>query len=428
VTRSATLYDRVPYRTFPRRQLHPDRLAAVAALFGMNPAPVTRCRVLEIGCGNGGNLLPLAYHLPGSRFVGIDLARIAIRAARVAARDLALNNVELRAADLRMLGRADGRFDYILAHGLYSWIPPEVRDCLLAVCRACLAPQGVALVSYNTFPGRYPRHARRGMMLYATRAIADPKRRLRAARRFLKEQGAPEADLPDDVLFHDDLAPINDPVWFHEFAAHAARHRLQYLGDADLHEMFDAKGRLQTLEGEQLLDFRKNRAFRQTLLCREEVPLRRKIGAASMDRFLFSENPHGQHLRGAESVAQALHDAAPLPVAFEELLPYTGGKAALREILWVFLRAGCVDLHVHDFPCQETVTSRPRASRLARYQAARGNLAINACHIPVSLDQATRRLLALLDGTRTRDELARATRSEPDGRLAWMAQMGLLEG
>jgi hypothetical protein len=166
----------------------------------------------------------------------------------------------------------------------------------------------------------------------------------------------------------------------------------------------------------------------------------RKLNAARMDRFLFSENPHGRLLKGGESVAQALHDAAPLPLPFGELLPYAAGKQALREILWVFLRTGCVDIHVHDFPCEESVTARPRASLLARYQAARGNLATNACHIPVSLDEIARRLLMLLDGTRTHDELARALSSQSDappvreihrwlpGSLAWLAQMALLEG
>ena len=91
------------------------------------------------------------------------------------ARDLGLRNVELRAADLRTIGEADGKFDYIVAHGVYSWVPVEVRDALLAVCRARLSPQGVAYISYNVFPGRYPRHALRQMLLHETRGIADPR-------------------------------------------------------------------------------------------------------------------------------------------------------------------------------------------------------------------------------------------------------------
>jgi len=404
-------YDVVPYRTFPRRQTHPDRLAALATLFGMSPKPVTRCRMLEIGCGNGGNLIPLAYHLPESEFVGVDLARGAIAAGRRMARDLGLRNVDLRAADLRTIGEADGKFDYIMAHGVYSWVPAEVRDALLAVCRARLSPQGVAYISYNVFPGRYPRHALRQMLLHETRGIADPRRRLAAARRF------PEtAALPDDVLFHDDLAAVNEPSWFHEFLEHAGRHRLQFLGEADPHEMFDPRGRLQDTEGEQREDCRKQRSFRQTLLCHARVPLRRKVTAAQMDGFLFSENPHGHRLSGGEAVAQALHDAAPLPVAFEELIPYAGGRRALREILFALLRAGCVDLHVHDFPCEESSAECPRASALARYQAATSDMVTNACHVLVKLDARQRRVIQRLDGT----QRCRADMGQ------WFAQMGLL--
>jgi SAM-dependent methyltransferase len=404
-------YDVVPYRTFPRRQTHPDRLAAIATLFGMSPAPVTRCRMLEIGCGSGGNLIPLAYYLPESQFVGVDLAHGAIAAGRKMTRDLRLRNVEFRAAHLRTIGEADGKFDYIVAHGVYSWVPAAVRDALLAVCRARIAPRGVAYISYNVFPGRYPRHALRQMLLYATRGIADPRRRIAAARKF-----AETAALPDDMLFHDDLAPVNEPSWFHEFVEHAAHHGLQFLGEADPHEMFDPRGRLQDLEGEQREDWRKQRSFRQTLLCRAEVPLRRSAKPAQMDGFLFSENPHGHRVSGGEAVAQALHDAAPLPATFEELIPYAGGRRALREILYALLRAGCADLHVHDFPCEEVAAERPRASALARYQARTSDLVTNACHVLVRLDPRMRRLVRALDGTR---------RCPPDVG-AWLAQMGLL--
>jgi SAM-dependent methyltransferase len=377
----------------------------------MTPAPVTRCRFLEIGCGSGGNLIPMAYHLPESQFVGVDLARTAIAAARKSAHDLRLRNIELRASDLRNLG--EGKFDYIVAHGVYSWVPAPVRDALLAVCRARLAPQGVAYVSYNVFPGRYPRHALREMLRWTLRGVADPRKRIAEARRFSET-----ADLPDDVLFHDDLAAVNDPSWFHEFTSHAERHRLQFLGEADPHEMFDPRGRLQDVEGEQREDWRKQRSFRQTLLCRGEVKLQRRVTAAAMDGFLFSENPHGHRVSGGEAVAQALHDAAPLPVAFDELIPYAGGRRALREILYAFLRAGCADIHVHDFPCEESAGERPRASRLARYQAAGSDVVTNACHVLVRLDARTRRVMLGLDGTRRC----------PAEVGAWLAQMGLLEG
>jgi SAM-dependent methyltransferase len=445
-------YDQVSYRSFPRRQTHPDRLAAIARFFGMTPAPVTACRVLEIGCGNGANLIPLAYHLPESRFTGIDLAAAPIAAGCTMARDLGLSNIDLRVADLCELGAEMGEFDYIFAHGLYSWIPVDVRDRLLAVCRERLAPEGVAFVSYNVYPGRYPRQMIREILLYHTRLVEDPAERIAEARRLLEQLDHPEAkslmEQGDDSLFHDDLAPINDPVWFREFAAHAQRHGLQYLGEADSHKTFDPAMPLvsaaEVIEREQYVDFLKLRRFRQTLLCRGQVALDRAAGAERMDEFLFSENKGGQRISSSEgaveAVLQALHDTAPLPVGFEELIPYAGEAGLLREVLFALLRAGYVNLHVHDFPCQETVTERPRASRLARYQAAGEGNVTSACHIPVELDVIARHLVRLLDGTRTHEEIASElagiegapgledVRRYLPGSLDWLARMALLEG
>ena len=454
-------YDQVAYRTFPRRQTHPDRLAAIARFFGMKPAPVTACRVLEIGCGNGANLIPLAYHLPDSRFTGIDLAVGPVATARAMAGDLAIHNIDLRAGDLRSLSAQDGEFDYIFAHGLYSWVPAAVRDRLLAVCRERLAPGGVAFVSYNVYPGRYPRQMIREILLYHTRAVMNPAERIAEARRLLGQLDHPEArsllEHGDDSLFHDDLAPINDPVWFREFAAHAQRHGLQYLGEADSHHTFDpamaqAGGNAEDLIAtEQYVDFLTLRPFRQTLLCRAEIALDRAAAAARMDEFLFSENKRARRIRdykragifddrAVEAVAQALHDTAPLPARFEELIPYAGSVELLREILFALLTAGCVNLHVHDFACQETVTERPRSSRLARYQAASGGNVTNACHIPVELDPIACHLVRLLDGTRTHAQIARKltaieyapsleeVRRYLPNSLDWLARMALLEG
>ena len=440
----------------PRPQTHPDRLAAMARLFGMKPAPVTACRVLELGCGDGANLIPQAYYLPQSHFVGVDLAEAPIAAGSAMAAELGLSNISLRAADLRDLGPDEGEFDYIFAHGLYSWIPADVRDRLLAVCRERLAPQGVAFVSYNVYPGRYSRQMIREILLHHTRAIEDPAERIAAARRLLPQIEHEEAqhvmEHGDDGLFHDDLAPINDPVWFHEFAAHARRHGLQYLAEAQAHKTFDpareqaGENTADVIEREQYVDFRKLRRFRETLLCHEGIALDRAIGPERMNEFLFSEYQRAQQISGeqgvqaVEAVVQALHDTGQLPVQFQELIPYAGNAELLGQILFALLVAGCANLHVHDFACQETVTERPRASHLARYQVDLGSAVTSACHIPVELDAIARQLVRLLDGTRTHEEIARElaeidgapsledVRRHLPGSLEWLAGMGLLEG
>jgi SAM-dependent methyltransferase len=416
-------YDSVPYLTRPRNETHPDRLAAIATLFGMSPAPVACCRVLEIGCGDGGNVVPLAYGLPQSRVTGVDLATVAISSARRMAADLNLENIHLVAGDLREIGPEYGEFDYIMAHGVYSWVPADARGALLRVCAARLAPQGVAFISYNTYPGRHVRQMLREMMLYHTRNTADPARRMERARSFLQTlaegrlappawRGLLEEEtrllLEKDAgsFWHDDLAEVNAPVYFHEFAAHAAAHGLEYLGEADAHLMFDPRRPAgdepdDPIEREQQLDFLRCRRFRQTLLCRSGIVLDRDPGAGRMSRFLFAapalrladgqiEGLNGTRIAPGhaelEAVVGALGDSYPLPLAFDDLLPYGGGPQALAEILWALARSGFATFHVHDFPCEETVSARPRASALARWQAARSSQVCSACHTPIELE------------------------------------------
>lgn len=61
---------------------HPNRLAVIGMLFGIRPAPVDRCRVLDLGCAQGGNLIPMAFNFPHSEFVGIDLSSSQIAAGK----------------------------------------------------------------------------------------------------------------------------------------------------------------------------------------------------------------------------------------------------------------------------------------------------------------------------------------------------------
>src|SRR5258708_28374425 len=107
----------------------------MAALVGMKAAPGTRCRVLELGCARGGNIIPMALARPDSRFVGIDLSPRQIADALAVVRQLGLANVELRDIDILQVGKDFGTFDYILCHGVYSWVPPQVQERIMEVCR-----------------------------------------------------------------------------------------------------------------------------------------------------------------------------------------------------------------------------------------------------------------------------------------------------
>lgn len=306
-------YDVLPYgdRTFPRT--HPDLLATVATLFGMAPAAPAACRVLELGCAGGANLIAMAEDLPGAHFVGIDLSTRQVETGEERVRAKGLTNVELRALSILDVGEDFGRFDYIICHGVYSWVPAEVRDKILAVCSANLAPHGVAYVSHNCYPGWHSWGIVREMMAFHARQADDLAGRLRLAREWLQFAGdsvdepggilgqivRSESELlaraPDDYLYHEHLDAVNHPVYFHEFVGHAAAHGLQYLWEAHVGELGttlrpEVREAIRGLSGDlvvqqQYLDFLIHNRFRCSLLCHGDVALDRTIPPERMTAF-----------------------------------------------------------------------------------------------------------------------------------------------
>ena len=317
-------YDTVPYTSFPYAQTHPDQLCTIGRLFGMSPAHPTFCRVLELGCAAGGNLLPMAEQLPGSEFVGIDLSQRQIEEGRENIEKLGISNLRLVHADILEPEQAFGMFDYIICHGVYSWVSREIQDRILSICRDHLNPHGIGYISYNTYPGWHLRESVRRMFRYHASRFSTPEERVAASRELLdflvnqlKGSEEPYAlmldkefmilrDRGDDYLFHEHLESVNAPCYFNEFAEHIEEFDLQYLGDADLSSML---GREMTEEArktvdritsdiiqmEQYFDFLRNRQFRMSLVCRNSIPLKRTLDGTSVKdlRFLLqpSEKP-----------------------------------------------------------------------------------------------------------------------------------------
>ena len=190
-------YDAVAYAAQSNALSHPGHLATVATLFGLAPPEVATCRVLEVGCSDGANLLPMAAALPHAQFVGCDLSGSAIADARRAAQELGLANVTFLQQDLATLTDDPGTFDYIIAHGVYSWVPAPVRDALLALAARRLARNGALFVSYNVYPGCHVREAAWQILHYHVDRIADPRGQLDAARAFaalLAEPGVTQTE------------------------------------------------------------------------------------------------------------------------------------------------------------------------------------------------------------------------------------------
>ena len=292
-------YDKFAYPSAVYSQTHPERLAVIATLMGVRPVSIERARVLELGCGDGNNVITMACTLPGSNFLGIDLAVEPIRRGQELIADLGLKNVVLRQMNVLEALPDLGTFDYIIAHGLYSWVPGPVREKILALCREHLSEYGVAYISYNAYPGCHLREATRRMMQFHIPRSSEPQEQVRQARVFLKFlaeakskpghwQGVVQNQFErlekynDGGFFHDDLSPVYQPFYFYEFMEAAARHQLKFLGESDLCDMQpdglteEALQIVRKMESvnliarEQYLDFISGRGFRQTLLCRQE--------------------------------------------------------------------------------------------------------------------------------------------------------------
>lgn len=489
---SPSSYDEVPYPSVPFVQSHPDRLATLARVFGLTPppAPVATCRVLELGCAGGENLLPLGLAHPEAEFWGIDLSQRQVASAAEAIARLGLRNVRVQQMDLMDFPADSGTFDYIIAHGVYSWVPAPVRDKLLEIYRRHLRPHGVGYVSYNVYPGWRLRSVVRDVLTYHVRHLPDPPQRIRQAHAFLQflVQAIPEAiasygnvfrhalsSLEDEGamaarLYHDFLEPDNEPVYFHQFVAQAARHGLQFLAEADIEEMqvvrfpppvvavLDKLGD-DVLEREQYLDFLKNRPFRQTLLCHQEAQLDRQIRPERLAGLEVAADikcaPDNADFRttqpfkfcsrdGVEGVtdhpitkaallhlseiwpASLLFDELPA-VARQRLVPdrlvvqpaaeYARDSQQLAENLLHLYTAGTLELHACPTALVTQVSERPRASPWARFQIARDRPVTNLRHHGVKLSDVHRHLVWLMDGTRTHQQLLEdlAQRVETEG-------------
>src|SRR5215470_14456784 len=125
---AASDYDALPYRSTPYTHTQPAHLAAIAMLLGMAPPPADKARVLELGCASGGNIIPLAARYPHARFVGIDLSLRHVEDGQRAITHLGLQNIEIRHGNIGDLSIVGPQFDYVVCHGVFSWVPRTVQD------------------------------------------------------------------------------------------------------------------------------------------------------------------------------------------------------------------------------------------------------------------------------------------------------------
>jgi SAM-dependent methyltransferase len=456
-------YDELPYDSLPLPETQPDFLAALAKLHGFDAPDPRRARILELGCAQGGNLIPLAWRWPESECVGVELSRVQATAGTDFVRRLGLSNVRIVHADLAALPAGLGEFDYILAHGVLSWVPPAVQQALFDVCRRHLSPNGLAYVSFNVAAGWQRLQPLRAALLERTAAELPAPERYRQALRVLADL---ETEWRDPLLlkeiaylktaapaylFHEYLADVNAPMDFAGFAAALDAHGLRYVGEAGPRrarvELEDAWGLIpesmagRWADAEIALDDAFAARFRRAVIARADAPCAQPPRADALDGLAFHAdlrcdeevdlddeleqtfvNPAGNRfpvtapaLKAALMLLSmrypAALDYASLRDATRALLAEHGtarfDEPAFREALFDLAMLHGVAPTVWPGSFADEPGALPQAHDLARAQArSAGWVVSGARHVAVDLDFAGRLLLGALDGSRDIDALA----------------------
>ncbi|MFO0552692.1 MAG: class I SAM-dependent methyltransferase [Polyangiaceae bacterium] len=464
---TADPYDQVAYVSTPVRASHPPHLTTIARVHGLEVPELETARVLELGCATGVNLMSLAQQFPRASFHGVDLSAQQIATGQSLAARAGLENLKLEHRSIADIGPADGPYDFIIAHGVYSWVPPDIQEKLLAICATNLSPRGLAYVSYNCFPGWHQRLVVRDLMGYRGARFEDPRERVAEARAALERiAGAADADDPygrslknqattlksarDDYILHEYLEIDNSPVYFHQFVSKAAASGLRFVAEAtfptgsallvtgELRAAIEPMAR-DIIEQEQYVDFIHNRAFRRTILCRDDRTVSRRVTPERLRGMLLSTDFEPQATEGRltmfidpsgakfQSVDPRLTLALtrlssyfPRTLRFESLVDYVvrqtpGAQAASARapvealLLGAYLH-GALECRTVEPAQAWEVSERPLGASLARAQARDGALVTTLRHYATKLDDFERALLGALDGKTTIEALQRDER------------------
>lgn len=442
----------------------------MAFLYGVDTPDLKTCRVLELGCNRGLHLIGMASLYPEAQFVGIDISETSIARAVELTEALELTNVSFRAMDVAQLSGRAGECDYLIAHGLYSWVPETIREKILEICGRVLADNGVAFISFNTYPGYHLRRLISGMMSIHTAEIEEPAEKVKQGAaliatvlRVLGEESpfAPAIKAEIESLisknplisYFDDFSPENTPVYFSDFMRRAQQNGLQYLSDSEItrvtmdslpaeaRELLDGMGDI--VLREQYTDFFRLGRFRQSLLCRDSVTVDRENLQERLSRMYIGSplQPSGEVEINSDANARFVSQAGPAVtvnqpfvkavvdelakawpgrLSYSELLERASARLVtsqpeaeemLMKTLFKMFNPSLLEVDLSPYPFPSKPTGKPVGSKLARLQAATGTDVISMRHNVVDLDDpAARTVLRLLDGTRDRQAILKGAR------------------
>ena len=421
------LYQEHVYPPMSHPLADPAMTAAAARLAGLAVPPPATARIFEIGCCSGHHLIPLAMRWPASRCVGIDLAESSVALATRRAAQAGVENVRFFTADLREFIPGDGPFDFIIAHGFLSWVPPDVQAALFRFCQANLSPTGIATVSFNVECGwkhRFPVIEKaRAILAAGATSVMQALEILRT----VTEVGSPEISIIDDmlargpgILSFDDFGPVNDAWPLDRFIAAAAGAGLRWLGESDPTategEEISADGLHRRLAEDEAIQ----RTFRSEILCRDDAR-REKPDLRTLCLRAGAEPPGPEDHEIWSQVA----GFSPACVAAGTALPGVGDEWILAGI-----HGGSLLPRVEPLAYDPAPPVAPRLNAFRLLCAEQRLPLVDAWHQPCSFPDNHYQILTLMDGTREHAELGRLAAAHCpelafDPWLAYLAGRGM---
>ncbi len=469
-------YDDFPYESFPFAYTRPEHLRTIGLVFGVQPPAVENARILDIGCAEGGNMIDFAESYPESYSLGIDLSKVQITNGMEIVKSLGLKNIDLKHLSILDIDESFGKFDYIICHGVISWVPDVVRDKIFEISSKLLSPNGIAFISYNTLPGWNMQKTIRDMMMFHSSAFTDNRDKLQQAKllldfvsdslegsetpysKFLQHETNFLKNLGNSYLLHEYLGEENTAFYFQEFVSNARKHNLNYLGDSSLSAMFvgnlpaKTAEKLQSINDivrtEQYMDFITNRKFRTTLLCHNNIMINRAIEPSKLADFYTTCNirpamlesevdinnaveSSGFHYNNLESpdistsspVMKAvfyvyadnignpltLEQIATLAMKKSDKLQLKDFRAELDSVIAKLVLQGYVQIFAIKPNSVYKISSKPKVSELARYQARKlekTNLFVtNRVNAVVPLQLHEKYIIELLDGKNSIEQI-----------------------
>ena len=295
-------YSELLYKSNPFNYTVPALLEANGKLYGLTPKDSRKARVLELGSSFGGNIITQALYNPEAEYVGIDLTAEQVRKGNEIIEKIGLTNIKLIEKNILDVNEDFGKFDYIIVHGVFSWVPENVKDKIIKICNENLNEEGIAYISYNTYPGWKEPDKIREMMIYANKyfpeiSLGDKNQRGKAFISIVAEQMKLYEDIvekkgdfikqieellemQDYYVAHEYLESFNHPLYLNEFVDLIKKENLQYVSDVALRLSIistynqDTVNKLQQLSQgdhvikEQCLDFILDTKFRRSLICK----------------------------------------------------------------------------------------------------------------------------------------------------------------